>query len=217
MAEWGAAVDIYCERLGPGFWAEPVNALTNFGFLAAAAWGWRRARQRGAAGADFALVAALAALVGVGSFLFHTFATRWAGLADVAPIGLFCLAYLFVGLRRFFGLSAFQVAGLAVAAGALLWVSPAHLPAWLRGSAIYLPALVALVLTAGALGFVRHPAFAAMAAAAVTLTASLGFRVADPLACAAFPLGTHFLWHLLNACVFALLLEALTRAPRRAP
>ncbi len=215
MADWGAAVDIYCERLGPGFWAEPVNALTNLAFLAAAAWGWRLAGKRGARSPAVALIAALAALVGLGSFLFHTFATRWAGLADVAPIGVFCLAYLFVGLRRFFGLSPLQVAGLAVAAGALLWVTPGLLPPWLRGSAMYLPALAALVLTAVALAAARHPAFVPVAAATVTLVASLGFRIADPLVCGALPLGTHFLWHLLNGVVFALLLDALTRRRAR--
>lgn len=214
--DWGAAVDIYCERLGPGLWAEPVNALTNLAFPAAALWGWRRARVRGAAGADFAAVAALAVLVGFGSLLFHTVATRWAGLADVVPIGLFSLAYLFVGLRRFFGLAPHHVLGAAAAAAAVLWVAPGHLPPWLRGSAIYLPALVALALTAAALGFARHPAFAPVAAAAAVLAASLGFRIADAPVCAAWPLGTHFLWHLLNGCVFALLFEALIRAGRRA-
>ncbi|MFT7390517.1 MAG: hypothetical protein ACI9ZH_000740, partial [Paracoccaceae bacterium] len=27
------AIDAYCERLGPQFWAEPVNAATNLAFL----------------------------------------------------------------------------------------------------------------------------------------------------------------------------------------
>lgn len=26
------AIDHYCERTGPGLWAEPVNALTNLAF-----------------------------------------------------------------------------------------------------------------------------------------------------------------------------------------
>lgn len=26
-------IDIYCERLGPGLWAEPLNALTNAAFF----------------------------------------------------------------------------------------------------------------------------------------------------------------------------------------
>ena len=36
-------VDDYCERLGPGLWAEPLNLVTNLAFLIAAIL-WRRCR-----------------------------------------------------------------------------------------------------------------------------------------------------------------------------
>ena len=80
--DWTAAVDAYCERVGPAFWAEPVNALTNAAFLVAAFWAlrqWKRQPLRD--GATLVLILVVA-LVGIGSFLFHTLATRWAGLAD---------------------------------------------------------------------------------------------------------------------------------------
>ncbi len=34
--DWSRAVNSYCERTDPGFWSEPVNALTNAAFLVAA-------------------------------------------------------------------------------------------------------------------------------------------------------------------------------------
>jgi hypothetical protein len=37
---WTQAVDIYCERLGPGLWAEPLNAVTNVAFFVAAWLAW---------------------------------------------------------------------------------------------------------------------------------------------------------------------------------
>ena len=78
---WTAPVDIYCERLGPGFWAEPLNAVTNASFLIAAFICWRMAAARGRFhGMTRALILILAT-IGVGSFLFHTFAERWAGAA----------------------------------------------------------------------------------------------------------------------------------------
>ena len=43
---WSQPVDLYCERLDPSFWAEPLNAFTNLSFLIAAAIAfvqWRRA------------------------------------------------------------------------------------------------------------------------------------------------------------------------------
>ncbi|TPK89584.1 hypothetical protein FJ567_30205 [Mesorhizobium sp. B2-4-16] len=38
-------VDLYCERTGPGLWAEPANALTNPAFIAAGLWGVQQARR----------------------------------------------------------------------------------------------------------------------------------------------------------------------------
>ena len=68
------AVDIYCERLGPEFWAEPANALTNAFFLVVAWLTWRRAKALDTVSpAVWALVVLLCA-IGIGSFLFHTFA-----------------------------------------------------------------------------------------------------------------------------------------------
>jgi hypothetical protein len=31
-----AVIDLYFERLGPGFWAKPLNAVTQIAFLVAA-------------------------------------------------------------------------------------------------------------------------------------------------------------------------------------
>ncbi len=40
--DWTRKIDGYCERIDPGYWAEPVNALTNVAFVLAAALMWRR-------------------------------------------------------------------------------------------------------------------------------------------------------------------------------
>ena len=63
---WFAFVDGYCERLDVGLWAEPLNFITNAGFLAMALWLWPRVKL--VAGAR-ALVVLLAA-IGLGSGLF---------------------------------------------------------------------------------------------------------------------------------------------------
>jgi hypothetical protein len=80
---WSIPIDLYCERVSPSFWAEPVNAVSNLAFLIAAIAAfdlWRRAGK-----SDRAILA----LVAVGSFAFHTLATRGAMWLDVIPIGLF--------------------------------------------------------------------------------------------------------------------------------
>lgn len=94
--DWMRQIDGYCERLGPDYWAEPLNALTNAAFVVAALVMWRRV--------DGVLERALCLIlvvIGIGSYLFHTHATAWAGVADVAPIVLFSLVYIFAANRRF--------------------------------------------------------------------------------------------------------------------
>jgi hypothetical protein len=49
-------------------------------------------------------------------------------------------------------------------------------------------------------------------AGAVLFAISLAFRTADLEICATLPIGTHFLWHLLNGAVLAAAIGALARA-----
>jgi hypothetical protein len=223
---WRAHVDLYCERLDAGFWAEPMNALSNAAFIAAALLGfvlWRRAGARDWPALGLILVTLS---VGIGSFLFHTFAERWSLYADVIPITVFIYAYLVLALRRFVGLSAWSVLGvtagffafnLAFAPGLRVMIGPAPL-AGLNGSESYFPAALALL----AVG-VRLVATAAGARAgralllgAAVFVVSLTFRTLDQAACGALPFGTHFVWHMLNGLLLAILLRAaITEGPRR--
>ncbi|SDN16912.1 Ceramidase [Methylobacterium phyllostachyos] len=91
--DWFAPVRAYCERTGPDFWAEPVNALSNAGFLLAAAAAARRGSRADPPDRAALALAGLIAVVGIGSFLFHTLAVTWAMLADVIPIAVFVDAY----------------------------------------------------------------------------------------------------------------------------
>ncbi|WP_170108072.1 hypothetical protein [Donghicola tyrosinivorans] len=50
-----------------------------------------------------------------------------------------------------------------------------------------------------------------MALAAGTFALSLVFRAIDLQVCGALPIGTHYLWHLLNGAMVGFLLVALVR------
>jgi antibiotic biosynthesis monooxygenase (ABM) superfamily enzyme len=55
----------------------------------------------------------------------------------------------------------------------------------------------------------RHPAAPALLVTAGVFAVSLTFRTLDQPLCVAWPLGTHWLWHLLNAVVLARLMRTL--------
>ena len=216
--DWLRTVDGYCERTGAGYWAEPVNALTNAAFLVAAVLAWRLARRAGDRAAQVLCV--ILGAIGVGSYLFHTHAQVWAMMADVVPIQVFILAYLALATVRFFALPwwAGGLAALAfvpLAAGLSRAVAAVVGP--LNGSVSYLPVPV-LILGYAALLARRDPETArGLAAGAGILAVSLFFRTIDAGVCGGFALGTHFLWHLLNAAMLGWMIRVFVRAGMRQP
>ncbi len=211
--DWTTQIDGYCERLTPAFWAEPVNALTNLAFLLAAAVAWHHARRIGQLRPAIAALCLLLACIGLGSFAFHSFATRWAALADVLPIQLFSLVALVTGLHRFTGavpgrtglLTGLTLAALVAATWALAQIAPPQL----RGAVGYAPAWLALWGFAVLTAVQGSPLARAMATAALVFTVSLTARTLDAPLCDVLPMGTHWLWHLLNAVTLALVVRVL--------
>lgn len=204
--EWLVSVDGYCERLGPDYWAEPLNAVTNVAFLIAAAVMWGRT-----AGLARTMCAVLA-VIGLGSYLFHTHANRLTGLMDVAPIAAFILLYVFAASRDMLGLRGWQ-AGLFTLA--FLPYAALTVPLWQRvpglgSSAGYAPVPL-LILVYAWLMRARPETARGLALGAGLLIVSLTFRTLDEPLCRALPFGTHFLWHLLNAAMLGWMIEVYRR------
>lgn len=206
---WSEPVNFYCERASAAFWAEPVNALTNAGFLVAALAAFVEWRRAGGRDVPVLALIAVMVLIGLGSFAFHTLATRGAVYFDVIPIAVFIYGYLALALRRFLALGWLPTIATLVGYSALSRLL-AHLtpPGALNGSIDYLPALAALLIM---LGGVPVTVRRTVALAAAVFVISLAFRTVDRAVCGTFPLGTHFIWHLLNAVVLLVLLRAATR------
>jgi hypothetical protein len=211
------AVDLYCERSSDAFWAEPLNALTNAAFPLAAFAAWWLARRASVSNRTIGALIAITFAIGIGSFLFHTLATAGAAILDVAPIALFMLLYLWLALRRFVGL----LRPATVAWLVLFLLLPVVLgrllpPGFLSGGIGYLPALLAMLAVGAVLAARRYAAAGLVLAAGGTFLVSLAFRTIDLPACGAWPEGTHFLWHVLNAVVLYLLLRAAILDRQRA-
>jgi hypothetical protein len=87
----------------------------------------------------------------------------------------------------------------------------------LWGGALYLPTLLVLIASSVALYRLRPAAAPAMVGATVVFLLSFAARVLDAKICSSFPLGTHFLWHLLNALLLFLLVQIIVlHEPQRA-
>lgn len=236
---WHDQIFRYCERGQDGtFWAEPLNAATNGAFLIAAVLAAVELARRPGRASSIAepLLVALVLVMGIGSFLFHTTATRWASYADTVPIGIFMLSYLAYALRRYLKLGwiwialamgafawSLQLAGKVQCGPGLLSVTQAAQGPCLNGTMGYMPAFAALAGISLLLAILRHPAWRYLALAAGILLVSMGFRSVDLEICdlsrfMGHRLGTHFLWHILNATMLYVLLLAAIRhgVPRAA-
>ena len=216
----------YCERgLDPAFWAEPLNAITNAAFIVAALlatriWLSQPPAERG----WFELfLIGVVYVIGIGSFLFHTFATVWAALADTIPIGIFMMAYLAYALRRFVGLNWLWIALAMVLFFLSLWqasVTRCDGGPCFNGSLAYFPAFAALILVGIVLRVQGHAASASLIGAGLIFALSLTFRTLDQSLCgytvlpSAIPVGLHFMWHVLNATLLYLLVRAGLRYGR---
>ncbi len=208
-------IDNYCERMGPGLFNEPMNAVTNIAFIIAAMMVVRLAKRENALNQHTKILASLIALIGIGSFLFHTFATRWAMMTDTIPILIYQIAFLCIYasaiIKRGPTLTYGMLGGFLV-----LVFGCGFLPRdLLNGSVAYAPAFVFLVV----LGFYHWAAgkreeYLLITTAPIFLM-SLMFRTFDNLFCDVFPIGTHYIWHVLNAFVLYLTARAyVINAPK---
>ena len=201
-------IDIYCERLGPELWAEPINAVTNLSFLVAAITIWRLASRRDSLTLGVWLLIGLMIAIGLGSGLFHTFATNWTKILDILPILLFQVTFIWIYGRHVIQLS---IGNMITAV--ILFLVAGHFvrdfPHLLNGSLIYAPAVI-LLLVLGLYHFyyAKNERTLLLWSLGV-FSISLFFRTIDLAICAYVPFGTHFLWHLLNGFLVYLVVRSL--------
>ncbi len=206
--DWFAQIDGYCERTDFTYWSEPLNAVTNLAFIIAAVVFWRRST-----GVPMArLLSGILFVISAGSFLFHTHATIWAAVGDVAPIGVFILVYLFVVNRDIVPMggwyAAFATALFVPYAAAV--VPALNLVPFLAISNFYWTVPILLVLYAAFLR--QRPGIAkGFLIGAALLSVSITLRSLDEILCDVIPIGTHFMWHLLNGIMLGWMIHVYTR------
>ena len=203
------SVDLYCERLGPGLFAEPLNALSNVAFLVGAILLWRNRTAH--------LPAVLLASVGLGSALFHIWATPIGMALDVVPIVLLIAWAGREALVQHLGWSVSRIGGVALGLilGALplwFWVSD---PA--AAGIAYLPAGVLLWGVWTRFHAQGHPGAVGLLVASIAFTLAYTVRALDGVLCEWVPMGTHWIWHLLNALSMSALIWALRSRPPLSP
>ena len=97
-------MDVYCERVGAGLLAEPLNAVSNISFLLAAWAAWVLAKRTGTLSAGVRILITIAASVGVGSILWHTYPVSLTLILDIVPILVFISWFIWLYTRNVIGM-----------------------------------------------------------------------------------------------------------------
>ncbi|WP_440905186.1 ceramidase domain-containing protein [Catenovulum sp. SX2] len=198
-------MDLYCERTDFTFWSEPLNALTNLAFILAAAcafslWNKTKSQLTDKESAILLVLSCNIAIIGIGSFLFHTFATKWAMFADVFPIYIYKVALLLLYPTMVLKLSWTKSIGLF-----LLFLLSTYLvgrlPIDLNGSQMYIPSIVMLILFTLLHSHKYKTTDWPLVAAIIAFLISITFRTIDNQICTTWPVGSHFGWHIFNGFV----------------
>lgn len=201
----------YCERIDASFFAEPINAFTNIFFIIAAYLSYvylQKSSSKVQTQNCVHILSNILVYIGVGSFLWHTFAAAWAELADVILITIFIYVYLF-GFVRLVLEKKKSVAISALIAFSVLNYSITKYtdPNFLNGSIAYAPALLSLLTLA--LLARKKKRFSFLLLAILLFLLSLVFRSIDFIVCEFLSFGTHFLWHICNSIMLYMLMVFL--------
>lgn len=193
-------IGYYCGRFGPGFWGEPLNSLSNFAFVLGAViafWFWRSSPSRDP---WQLLLFSLVGSIGVGSFIFHSHPVPATLVIDLVPIQIFGLAALAYVSFRYIGLATSKTVALLLAFFLVrqLWIRSVN-QGLLGGGITHVPAVIMLLSFGIVLKLRRSPVANFLLMACVAYVAALLVRSWDLYLCSSFPMGLHWLWHLLTA------------------
>jgi hypothetical protein len=200
----------YCGRFDASWLGEPLNSFSNVAFVIAAAIAlraWQRGRAEDRDPAALALII-LAAAIGAGSFVFHSHPTHETLPIDLIPIQIFGLAYAAYVVRRMFGASWPVTIATTAAFGLATARWQRALRGVLGGAAGHGLSAAAIAIAGAMLSRRGDPRGRHLLAAACSYAIALGFRAIDLPICTSFPLGVHWVWHVVQGVTVGLLLSA---------
>jgi len=208
-----------CERVGPGLLAEPLNVISNFGFILVAIAIYRYYHRHEDIGGrriwDIQALTFLVFIIGVNSIVFHAYPNQTTELMDTVPIVLFILLYFVSVLFRIGRVNIFQAVVCSTAFVGFSHILVHQFPHAMNDSIGYLSSMIALIAIAVYLHLKARPSSSHFMLAAVVGCTSLFCRVIDRDVCDVLPMGTHFLWHCLNALLLYILLKQIIRNVNR--
>ena len=194
-------INEYCERAGStAFLAEPINAFSNLAFLVAGFLAYRFLKKKKIKDKSLLVLPWILSAICIGSFVFHTARSSFTVIFDLLFIYIFLVCSLVIVLKNLLN-SKLKIIAILIVYASLQILLTIYLPKeFLNGSFRHV-VTISLLFVLG--GFIHRKYGNKIMK---PLLAVFGFyilaillRSIDMSICPIFPIGTHFLWHILNA------------------
>ncbi len=189
-------LDYYCERIDGSYWSEPINAISNIGFILVGLYFLTRKEPKTLWTKYLSI---LSIIVGTGSYLFHTHANTITLIADVFPITVFIGSFIFFTFKKVIPIKLIFniiITAFFVIIGVIL--NSISVP-YFNGSHSYAHAILLLIMMTIILKKRNSISAKYFSRSTIIFIISLIFRTFDNQICGVLPIGTHFLWHTMNA------------------
>lgn len=203
----------YCERVDPGWFAEPLNTMAALAFVLAAVQLWRHGGESGLSWKhERRVLALLVGGIGLTSIAVHTTGYAVWFWLDILLYAAFMLAFWDGFLRHVWGLSGWTRAGIwflsLVVVASILSILPLGN---LAGALLFAPLVLLIVTGVGLCRTTDRRLARDFLLAGALLVVGLMLRVLDDPLCDWLVVGTHWLWHLFAAGVLFVLVDGLGR------
>jgi len=198
-------MDFYCERTNQQIFNEPVNAISNIFFIIVSL-SLIKILRKNQSNKIYYIQPILIFFIGIGSFLFHLKPNIITLYSDVIPIFLFSLSFIFFFNRDVININYLNNALLFLLFFFLfLFITPKLNYEILNGSEFYFANYFFLTMYTIWLYLKKSDFFQLLLLGFIFFNLSILLRSLDNHICEYFSIGTHFLWHFLNAYLLKIL------------
>lgn len=204
----------YCENGIGLFYTQPVNTISNIAFFISAYFSYQLARTYRIKNLIIRILPLIMVFAGIGSILWHGIPNLLTSFADLVPLSALVLVSFFFLLDK-------CLLNKSLVGGSLFAFVLIELPFIFDIFPSFnglLPYSIALIfgLSVFFVSFRKYKELAPQLVFIVLLfTIALFFRTIDHAVCSRLSIGTHSVWHILNALMFYLSIRFFVKLERK--
>lgn len=205
--------------------SEPLNVLTSLLFVVTAFFLQRFFQKTHAQhrhiphyfDLDIRILIGMVYVIGFSSSLLHSIPNAVTEFFDVISIALFIIVFFFSVMLRILRCRMRNIILAFIAFLFFTFSSITYLHSYMNGATSYISTMAALTMVAFYLYGRGHPSAKHFLAAGQIGIVALYLRSIDSKFCDFMPIGTHWIWHTMNAVLIAIIMRELIKRSTKRP